>query len=80
MTKTVLNGSNSKMCKSLNYVCHRYNINKFSLHKSYMCLVKDNTDPMVEMRGTLIRDFPFLRDEIRDDNDLASLIDDQCTM
>ena len=80
LSKSAIHGSMSKMCKSLNYICRLYCIDKSNICKydaNKICNVFCDTDLQ---KGYLIKDFMLLRDDNPSDPDIKTLINDLCIM
>ena len=79
--KLAVNGSNSIMCRNINFICETYGLNKFQLEKMYIVPVHDvdiNNDAKIER----IREFLAFRDTFphgsADYNNLMCILSHLC--
>ena len=65
LSNLVLNGSQSSICSSLNYICKLYNLNKHVCFKS-VCPLVSESDPSNDLTSTAaaIRDFIYFRNTV----------------
>lgn len=69
-TKLVLNGSKSATCNSLNYVCHKYGLDKYVITTCKFHDIKASVynsvsqSPNVNIDASLIRDLILIRENI----------------
>ena len=79
--KLLLNGSGSVVANSWNYICYKYNLNRFDLSnvKRHINTIKVPSDvESVKMKAGLIRDFLMFNSDINDQN-VLDIINQLCT-
>ena len=57
MSRLVINGSGSAACRSVNFICSTYDLNKYDISLSLLSKLKDNDEECVIQRASTIVDF-----------------------
>ena len=78
-TKIALNGSQSKICDSLNYICYKYHLDKFNLNINNICHLKNSYSEAEEVKAGLLRDLIHYRENNPFDGDVKIMINELCT-
>ncbi len=60
--KLAVNGSNSVMCRNINFICETYGLNKFELEKMYISVTVHDVDIDSDAKIERIREFLVFRD------------------
>ena len=80
--KLAVYGSNSVMCRNINYICEKYGLNKFELEKMNISVIDHYTDVEDDAKIECIRHFLAFRDTFPycsvDFNNLTDIIGHLC--
>ena len=57
MSRLVINGSGSAACRSVNFICSTYDLNKYDISLSLLSKLKDNDEECAIQRASPIVDF-----------------------
>ena len=57
MSRIVINGSGSAACRSVNFICSTYDLNKYDISLSLLSKLKDNDEECAIQRASTIVDF-----------------------
>ena len=80
ITKHVLSGSNSKACKTLNFICYTYHFqNKCTISEFCIPKFQDDEDEGDVRTAEAIVDFIELRSQAVDDENINHVIENLCT-
>ena len=80
--KLAVNGSNSVMCRNINFICETYGLNKFELEKMYISVTVHDVDIDSDSKIERIREFLVFWDTFPigsdDFNNLTSILGHLC--
>ena len=67
--KLALNGSNSAICRNINFVCEKYDLDKWYLERTPLGSCTNNCDEPDDAKACTIREFLLLRNSVPFDSD-----------
>jgi len=77
-----LNGSNSVICRNINFICEKYNLDKCFLDIVSLGVYTENDDELVKEKANTIRDYLLLRNSFHSDSEdfsnLSAIINSLC--
>ena len=80
--KLALHGSNSVICKNVNYICEKFDLDKWDLERASLSNCTYESDEFDEAKASTIREFLLFRNSFSFDSEdyvnLSSIISDLC--